>query len=288
MKQVFKVARFNFFQWRRNKNVYLCFLLAFLMCSMLADKAILFASNYGLTLQIFETFIWTFGDANSILLSSLLLLLLFSDMPFIEKITPYYLVRCKRTVWIVGQVLYVVLSTVIYILFLLFVTCICSVHISFLGNKWSKTSALLGQSGIGGEIALPTSIKTLEMSSPYKCVLVISVLLILYALLVAMLMLLFNLHQGKYAGVLSVLGLNLFGLLLNPQIFLGLFKIPDTLAYKANVLVGWLSPLNHATYYMHNFGYDYLPRIWQSVLLFMIAEGVILLLIIRAAKKYEI
>lgn len=149
-----------------------------------------------------------------------------------------------------------VLATMIYILFLLFVTCICSVYISLLGNKWSKTGALLGQSGIGDKIALPTSIKTLEMSSPYRCVVVISILLILYVLFVAMIML-FNLRQGKYAGVLSVLGINLYGVFLNPQIFFEFFKIvkmPDTLEYKANVLVGWLSPLNHATYYMHNFG----------------------------------
>ena len=34
-------------------------------------------------LQLVEAFVWTFGDSNSILLSSLLLLLLFADMPFI-------------------------------------------------------------------------------------------------------------------------------------------------------------------------------------------------------------
>ena len=37
--------------------------------------------------------------------------------------------------------------------------------------------------------------------------------------------------------------------------------------YKANVAVGWLSPLNQATYHMHNFGYDLLPRLHVSYLI---------------------
>ena len=46
-----------------------------------------------------------------------------------------------------------------------------------------------------------------------------------------------------------------------------LISVPDYEAYKVNVWVGWVSPLNHATFYMHNFGLDMLPRLWQSYLI---------------------
>ncbi|MDD3339079.1 MAG: hypothetical protein PHS82_11450, partial [Lachnospiraceae bacterium] len=63
--------------------------------------------------------------------------------------------------------------------------------------------------------------------------------------------------------------------------------IPSHMQYQINVLVGWISPLNHATYYMHNFGYDYLPRIWQSSLIFICFIFVNLCLIHRQIRKYE-
>ena len=43
-----------------------------------------FAIEQGRTLQIFEPFVWVFGDGISILLISLILILLFADMPFLD------------------------------------------------------------------------------------------------------------------------------------------------------------------------------------------------------------
>lgn len=57
--------------------------------------------------------------------------------------------------------------------------------------------------------------------------------------------------------------------------------------YKANVAVGWLSPLNHATYYMHNFGYDLLPRLWQTYLIFGGAIIVLFYAALRGMRKYN-
>ena len=61
----------------------------------------------------------------------------------------------------------------------------------------------------------------------------------------------------------------------------------DELMYKANVAVGWMSPLNHATYHMHNFGYDLLPRIWQTYLIFGLLIALCFFLSLRAVRKYN-
>lgn len=80
---------------------------------------------------------------------------------------------------------------------------------------------------------------------------------------------------------------NLYGLLLNPQIFTNLLDLSNTSTYKANVLTGWFSPLNHATYYMHNFGYDYLPRLWMSYLIFSILILINIIGIYRRIRNFE-
>ena len=66
-----------------------------------------------------------------------------------------------------------------------------------------------------------------------------------------------------------------------------IFQLPDELMYKANVAVGWLSPLNQATYHMHNFGYDLLPRLWQTYLIFGGLIAVCFFFSLRAARSYN-
>ena len=284
---VLATAAFNFRQWHKNTRVILTFLLAFMLCLLLTGKAVSFADTYKTTMQAAEAFVWTFGDANSILLASLLLLLLFADMPFIQPVTPYYLSRTSRTAWLCGQLVYVAASTALFTAFIFFVTVFLTMQISFPGNMWSETGAILAYSGIGADIMLPASLKTMILSYPYQCAGHIFLLFTLYSLFLASFMMAVNLKFGKFWGIVSGFLLSIYGLLLNPQIFMDVFKLPEAVAYKANVAVGWLSPLNHATYYMHNFGYDYLPRLWMSYAIF----GALILLCfasaLRAMKRYN-
>ena len=281
------VAAYNFRQWRRNPRVIITFALAFILCFLLSDKAVRFATEYETTMQIVEAFVWTFGDANSIMLSSLLLVLLFADMPFISAGTPFYLSRINRKTWLAGQALYIILATSLYMLFILLSTSVICMSNSFIGDMWSETAAILGYSGAGKAVALPALVKTLEMSTPYACMATIFLLMLLYALLMAFIMLTFNIRRGQLAGVVSVFAFSLLGFLLNPQLIKTIFDLPDELMYKANVAIGWISPLNHATYHMHNFGYDLLPRLWQTYLIFGVLIALCFVLALRAIRRYN-
>ena len=287
LRKVFAVAAYNFRQWRRNPRIVLCFCLAFILCFLLSDKAVRFSRTYGSIMQILEPFIWTFGDANSILLSSLLLILLFADMPFISAGTPFMLLRIDRKTWVLGQALYIVAATTVYLLFVLLSTSFICQSRSFLGNQWSETAAILGYSGAGQAVALPALVKTLELSLPYACTAWIFALMLLYTLLLMFLMLLCNLRFGQLGGVIGVLGFSLYGFLLNPKTIQAIFKLPDEWMYKANVAVGWLSPLNQATYHMHNFGYDLLPKLWQTVAIFLALIALLFFLSLRAVRRYN-
>ncbi len=285
--QIGSVAAYNFRQWRKNPRVFITFALAFILCFLLSDKAVKFAREYETTMQIVEAFVWTFGDSDSILLSSLLLVLLFADMPFISSGTPFYLMRIDRKTWLTGQALYITLATGIYMVFILLSTSVVCMSQSFIGNMWSETAAILGYSGAGKAVALPALVKTLEMSTPYEAMGTIFLLMLFYTLLMAFIMLTFNIRKGQLAGVVSVFAFSLFGFLLNPQLIKTLFKLPDELMYKANVAVGWISPLNQATYHMHNFGYDLLPRLWQTYAIFGALIVMCFLLALRSIRRYN-
>ena len=132
-KQILAVTRYNFRRWHKNPRIVITFCLAFVLCFLLSDKAVKFAKEYETTMQLVEAFVWTFGDSNSILLSSLLLLLFFADMPFISPATPFYLMRIDRKTWLMGQAAYIALATLIYLAFILISTSLVCMRQSFVG-----------------------------------------------------------------------------------------------------------------------------------------------------------
>lgn len=287
IRQAFSIAGYNFQLWRRNPRILVTFALTFILCFLLTDKAVTFAVEHNTTMQMVESFIWSFGDSNSILLSSVLLVLLFADMPFLSSGTPFYLVRTDRRTWITGQVIYILAATATYLAFVLLSTMVLSARQSFPANMWSPTAAILGYTNAGERVAIPALVKTLEMSWPYQSMVSIFFLMLGYTSVMVLLMLLCNLRFGSAAGVVSVLVYSLYGILLEPDTIQLLLKLPDEAYYIANVIIGWLSPLNQATYHMHNFGYDKLPRMWQSYCIFAGLSLLLYLGAIRAAKRYN-
>ena len=85
MRQVFGIVRYNFFGFLRNPKVIFIFLLEFVLSFLLTGRIMVVMETYDTPVQAIEPFIWTFGDGIAVLSSSLLLLLMFSDLP---KMTP--------------------------------------------------------------------------------------------------------------------------------------------------------------------------------------------------------
>ena len=286
IRKIFLIAGENFSGWHRNVRIWLTFAFGLVLCLMLSEQMLSRAQTYETPIQMFEPFIWTFGNGQSVLLSTLLLLILFADMPFFDQTAPYRLVRMERGIWLAGQVLYVALAVAVYDLFLLIAEALIAMPFAYGGNVWSETSAAFAYSG-EGLLGVPVSLKTMEISTPYGCMVQVFLLMLLYSLFLASLMLFLNLTWGNAAGVLGALLVNLYGYLLDPELIRQIFHIPSGVLYRANVLCGWLSPLNHATFPMHNFGYDYLPGIGMSAGFFLVCTGLFLGLSVSRMKKYN-
>lgn len=271
IRQIMTVAGANFYRWRRSPQIWLAFGLGFVACFLLSNKVILFVAEHETTLQVFEPFIWTFGDANSILLISMCLLLMFSNLPNLENEVPLFLVRTSRGCFLAGQIVYLLAATFLYVLFIFGAACLFSGGSAFPANLWSDTAAILGYSAIGEEIAIPAFVKVLEFTFPYPCTVQIFGLMLGYSLLLSSLIFCCNLWKEKSGMVAGILFSGL-GFVMNPEMLAQWMGIMPEQIAVANIALGWLSPLNHATYYMHNFGYDNLPKLWESYLIFGIGS----------------
>ncbi len=92
---------------------------------------------------------------------------LFSDAPFIDKNQPYIIIRSKRISWVLGQILYIVIASAIYFLFLMLVSILVLLpYATFATNGWGKIIHTLAQTGAGAQINLQFGI-TQEITTFY-------------------------------------------------------------------------------------------------------------------------
>ena len=265
-RQIGSVIRWNFRGFCSNPRIILTFLFAFILCFFLSEGAMEVAEHFDAPMQALEPFIWTFGDAGSILLSSLLLILLFLDLPKLSPFTPYFL---------------------LYMLYVLAVTSVLCMKKTYAGNLWSKTAALLAYSGMGKQMSIPSSVKVMESTSPAACCLGVVLLLTLYALTLSFLMLYAQLKVGKRGAAALGLAYSLLGFLLDPKTLAQILRREEHEMFFIRRVTGWISPLNHATYGMHDFGYDVLPSIRQSCLFFAAILLLLALASFHALKAYN-
>lgn len=286
-KQTAAVVRWNFLGFFKNPRMVITFLFSFILCFFLSGRAVMVADYYESPIQALEPFIWTFGDSVSILLSSLLLILLFIDLPKLSPFTPYMLVRMKKGRWLLAQFFYIFLATMLYMLYVLSVTSLLCMQKTYAGNIWSKTAALLAYSKMGADLSIPSTVKVMESTTPLSCSLQMVLLLSMYALTLSFLMLYVQMRSGKKAAVGLGLAYSLFGFLLDPQLLAKILHKEEYEMFLVRRIAGWISPLNHATYGMHDFGYDVLPSIAQSCVFFCLILLFLAFLSFRTLKKYN-
>ena len=218
MKQVLGIVHYNFFGYFRNPKVIFTFLLEFVLSFLLTGRIMVVMENYDTPVQAVEPFLWTFGDGTAVLLSSLLLLLLFSDLPKMTPVTPYQLIRTTKKKWLLGQFIYIILVTALYTVLMLLFTSVLCMKDSYPGNLWSETAAMLGYSELGKNLQVPSTVRVMESISPYDCMLQVFLLLFCYSLTLGFVILVGNLYKGKTKGMVFGLLYSVFGFLLEPSV----------------------------------------------------------------------
>lgn len=259
-------AGWNLYSLRKNLRFYLSLTLGFLLCWLLTDKTMQISRTYLTSVQLVEPFVWCYADGDSILYAALVLML--SALPRMDTAASYLIFRTTRRSWLIGQVITTLIVTFGYCLMILLssmLMCIgCNVYAT---NRWSETATMLSFAPAGFETALTVMRKTVKLTTPWGCCAQIFGLMFQYVLLLSMLQLLFAVLKSKKTGILAAILLNFVGFVLTPERFMAWLHLPTEMRYYANVLAAWLSPLQHANYTMHNFGYDLLPRLHVSYLI---------------------
>lgn len=78
---------------------------------------------------------------------------------------------------------------------------------------------------------------------------------------------------------------HLYVVIINPEFLGEVIPFSTDKLYQLNVLAGWISPLRQATYHLHNFGYDKLPTIENSITCGIVILTILILLAMVGMRK---
>ncbi len=272
VKHAFKFAFYNLKKWHKNPRIIIAFILLGLLCLTLTDRFISYATDMGMAIQVFEPFITIFTNGYTMIYLSLLILIVFNDVPFLENGLPYYLIRSNRKSWVMGQLLYVAITSIIMITFSLCICILAGFSNAFIGNIWSEAAVFIANGGALASAEAPSMVLLLN-SNPFTSMVNIYGLVLLYTLLIGCIMFAANLIRSKYTGTLVV------GIL----IFFG-----NISASWSESIFAWFSILTHANYSAHNFGgADTIPTILFSYIVFVVLILALAIISYLKSRKYQ-
>lgn len=273
---------------RKSPRFILSLVMGVLICVFMTNHIINLAYKFQTDIQVFEPFIWCFSDRESILFTSFALILPMSAMPSLDNSDINIIFRKGKFSWLIGTIITIILVAFFYMLILLFFTGIMTVfHISF-ANKWSDTAITMSLNPYVFERTLTVVRSIIKVSTPFESVIQIFLLNTFYMLLLMSINLFVSLKYNKKVAVTVVFAVSFISFLVNPAYFSLWFNIDEKIMHVANLLSVWFSPLNHAVFSMHTNGYDDLPTINESLLLYAIIIIFLFFISYKTVKKQDI
>lgn len=253
------------------QRFYLCFgmlkeslvspfiLCAYLLALLAAVKGALPFIRYadGTSMNVLEPFIILCSDCGQVCWVLLGYLVLMCNAPFINARSMQTLVRTTRTRWSDGMLIYVLLQSLLYYLFLLMVTVILAAPSGFAGNVWSRLLYSLSQygSGVEKEVGLYVpDVSLLETWTVQQAAIHSFLLLYLYSLVLALLLFVGNLALHWIAGSVITIIVHFIGYMLISDSMFGMMKY---------------SLFAHGILYYHDYNGLNGPEVSQSYMLFI-------------------
>ena len=231
LQKTLTVAALHYQRWKQTPKAAVVFLLAFILSYLLTSQILDVVQAHNLAIQVAEPFIWTFGDAQSILLASLPLLILFADLPLASNEVPFYLARCSRSIWLAGELVYVFSASVLYLLWIFASTIIFCIKNSYVANQWSNAAVIFAY--MDGDTAIPSSMKVMQQIAPYPCCLRVALLMLGYLMLAVSIQFAVTLCHTQAAGAAAFLIFSAYGFLLQPSIIIKLFDLQKEQFYRS-------------------------------------------------------
>ncbi len=194
----------NIRRWTANPRICVIMILGAMWIQFLVGPLLMFSQSVNVKITPWAfPFTQTYWYPTMIIMLGVVLL--FCDAPFMNNSTPYECIRGGKKRWVSGQLTYVMIASLIYVLFLVLVSILCLLpNIDFSG-EWGKVYNTLAQTNAGPEygVFIPISYNIILSYTPLEAMLLTSLMLFLETVFVGLVMFALNLVTKRIGGIFA-------------------------------------------------------------------------------------
>ena len=134
-RQITCVFRREYIEWITNPRMLMCVVLVVMVREIVLLPMRNLSMGMGQPINAMEPVIAVANSGVLLMLMPLVYLVIMADFPRVSGNTYFYLTRTGRINWIMGQIIFQIVSLLTYLLFVIISTLVQTVSFSFLINK---------------------------------------------------------------------------------------------------------------------------------------------------------
>ena len=264
----------NLRRWINNPRYYIVAVLALVWVHYLISPIKAFSQSVGVNATIWGfPFLLTAWYPHMVLLLGAVLL--FCDAPFMNNGTPYECIRSGKRAWTHGQLVYVVVASIIFVLYLFLAIVVCLLPNVTLSTDWGKVYSTLAQTNVGSIYSLiPISYLIQQTYTPLQAMILSGSLLTLETCLIGTVMFFINSITSRAVGVFCGLVLSFF---------------PAFASVAGGTLIYYLLPTTWANIsILDTSGKSLYPPVSYAVLLLLLLNVILMTVSSLLARKKQI
>lgn len=157
LKTVFRISLQNLRKWRTDYRIWTIAAALIVVTLIYTDDLHNIAEAVGLEMSVW-IFPFLYTNYYYKLIFTFALALILCNAPFIDKNQLFVMMRSSRTRWLCGQILYIILASAIYYLFIFAITVLSTVFYGDISSDWGSVITAM---------AYDPLIKPTEMTNVY-------------------------------------------------------------------------------------------------------------------------
>ncbi len=205
IKAAFAICLQNLRKWATDYRMWTIAALLIIMVQIYVDDMQKVADLLGTKISVW-IFPFLYAQFHTKVIFTLPVVLMFCNAPFTDKNQVFVYMRVGRAKWLLGQVIYIIIASAVYYLFLLFISVISTVFTAEHSLGWGKTLNMVAFSDAAqqaGSFYLDVPPIILEFFTPLQAVFFTLLTSWLSAILLGLIVFLFNLiTETRFIGII--------------------------------------------------------------------------------------
>lgn len=137
LRKIFRIAKCEYIKWIANPRLIIMIVMLIFIKSCAIDPLLEHCIKMNSKINIIEVFIAIANSNMLLLIIPAVYLVLMSDFPKTDGNSLFYIIRCGKLNWLLGQLLFAVMTIISFLGIILIGIILLSARDGFIGNEWS-------------------------------------------------------------------------------------------------------------------------------------------------------